>query len=170
MAKFEKKLLKSGDINGGYQFNNGDGVQANAINAPIEAILYLQDEYSSLKEKVSNLEGGIGTGTIYFYDSVVAEILNFSGGDIYYEYSIEVDGEDIILNEEFFANKCTHVNFGGTGDESGAYLFFYEKSVKLSFYEAFPVYVNGEDIAYAYGEPDYVTFVAPQVLHVTIHD
>lgn len=42
MAQFEAKLLSPTDINGGEQYKNGDIVDANAINAPIEAALLIQ--------------------------------------------------------------------------------------------------------------------------------
>ncbi|MBR2312215.1 MAG: hypothetical protein IKA46_02885 [Clostridia bacterium] len=134
-------------------------------------------ELSLLKEDVESIKRRLGiledqTGTVYFYDSVVDEILDsVDFNDLESQwYSIEIDGIPTLMDEDFFHNKCTHVNFGGTGDESGAYLFFYERSVKLSFYEAFFVYVNGEDIAYACNGPEYFTYTAPQVLHITLHD
>lgn len=131
---------------------------------------YVDNKVGELGARITALEDGSGTGTVYFYDSVVNEILDFFGDEGDGATSIEIDGVDTTMDKEFFENRCTHVNFGGTGDESGAYLFFYEKSVKLSFYEAFPVYVNGEDIASAVVGPVFSTYTAPQVLHVTLHD
>lgn len=42
MANFEPKKFNASDINGGQKFNNGDGISAEAINAPIESALLMQ--------------------------------------------------------------------------------------------------------------------------------
>lgn len=42
MAQFEAKLLNANEINGGQRYQNGDIVDADAINAPIEAALLIQ--------------------------------------------------------------------------------------------------------------------------------
>lgn len=42
MANFERKTFNANDINGGQKFNNGDGISAEAINAPIESALLMQ--------------------------------------------------------------------------------------------------------------------------------
>ena len=39
MANFEPKTFNASDINGGQKFRNGDGISAEAINAPIESAL-----------------------------------------------------------------------------------------------------------------------------------
>ena len=59
MAQFEPKKLNIGEINGGNRFNNGDGVSAEAINAPIEAALYAEEiakEAIGVKEQVQDHE------------------------------------------------------------------------------------------------------------------
>lgn len=63
MAQFEPKKLNIGEINDGNRFNNGDGIGAEAINAPIEAAYYAQEiadnleyEYKDLKEIADNHE------------------------------------------------------------------------------------------------------------------
>ena len=42
MANFEPKTFNASDINGGQKFRNGDGISAEAINAPIESALFAQ--------------------------------------------------------------------------------------------------------------------------------
>ena len=42
MANFEPKEFNASDINGGQKFRNGDGISAEAINAPIESVLFTQ--------------------------------------------------------------------------------------------------------------------------------
>jgi hypothetical protein len=42
MAQFEAKTFNPSDINYGQRYQNGDIVDANAINAPIEAALLIQ--------------------------------------------------------------------------------------------------------------------------------
>lgn len=42
MADFQAKPINISDINGGQKYENGSGINSNAINAPIEAALFMQ--------------------------------------------------------------------------------------------------------------------------------
>lgn len=122
--------------------------------------------FAALEDRVTMLEGGTGTGTIYFYDDLAAEVASYAEDD-YDPFYIEVDGKKTDLTSSFFANKCTHIDFGGDAEESGAYLYFYEKSVKLAFYEIIDVCANGEWIS---GVGESYTYTAPEAVHITLHD
>lgn len=51
MAQFEAKRLDESKINGGNRYNVGDGVSEEAINAPIEGVLYAQNFLDVAMEK-----------------------------------------------------------------------------------------------------------------------
>lgn len=59
MAEFQAKTFNKNEINGGQRFNEGDGISAGAINAPIEASLLMQ----SLATNQPNIEKANNVGT-----------------------------------------------------------------------------------------------------------
>ena len=79
MAQFTAKRLDESKINGGNRYNVGDGVSEEAINAPIEGVLYAQnfldvameksqvaiDGVSELKEKQSEQDKKIEENSQY---------------------------------------------------------------------------------------------------------
>ena len=62
MANFEPKEFNASDINGGQKFRNGDGISAEAINAPIESALLMQELATTQPQYIEN--GGSPSVTI----------------------------------------------------------------------------------------------------------
>ena len=62
MANFEPKTFNASDINGGQKFRNGDGITPEAINAPIESALLMQELATTQPQYIEN--GGSPSVTI----------------------------------------------------------------------------------------------------------
>lgn len=62
MANFEPKTFNASDINGGQKFNAGDGITTDAINAPIESALLMQELATTQPQYIEN--GGSPSVTI----------------------------------------------------------------------------------------------------------
>lgn len=121
--------------------------------------------FTALEDRITALEGG--TGTLYFYNGLVdaiGEAIDEGYDDGFY---IRINGKIMALDDAFWS-KCTHVDFGGSTEESGAYLYHYEGTVELGFYEVIEVYANGEWVETAGGFGFSCT--APEVVHLTTHD
>lgn len=120
-------------------------------------------ELESIKDRVTALEGG--KGMLYIYKALKDEILFMYDPGVTGEYYIEVNGERIELDDAFF-NSCLYLDFGGTTNESGVYVYPYEGTLTLSVLENIEIAVNG-DVDWVNMEY-YATFIAPQDAHVTL--
>lgn len=153
MANFEPKEFNASDINGGQKFRNGDGISAEAINAPIESALLMQ-------EKVKNIipEGGtegqvltkteIGTawkdapsgggGSIEGVESTENAI------KITKPLEINIEGKEEILPEKYnFDNVDEYVSIGDVSQyvvNGGLYLYIPYLTGRSSNYDGTEVY------------------------------
>lgn len=177
MAAFEKKALSFSEINGGQKFNSGDGVQPNAINAPIEAIGFLQDEVAAIKTKIGTLEDG-AKGTLYIYkdaaDFMISNYGYFISFDTKYATDEHIDDEpisvDVPMNTDFFEKSCTFIDLVEYDDRetmSGVYVYQYEGTIWLELTEEGVVKVNGEFPDTDEFDQD-ISFTAPESVHLTL--
>lgn len=111
MASFEGKKLIPSEINGGQQFKQGDGIPANALNDPIQAIIKLQEEQSSIE-----IDDALSTeSTNAVQNKVVTKALDGKMGKKQSEY-FGYSGTDIVQVPGFINNVATAI----VGAESSA--------------------------------------------------
>jgi hypothetical protein len=62
MAGFSIKEIQQSSINNGQKYNNGDGLQPEALNEIVGGVLYNNSEIKKIKETLSNQGGTGGAG------------------------------------------------------------------------------------------------------------
>lgn len=160
MANFYPTEISLGNINGGERFENGDLLDANAINAPIEASYYAQQKAKNAEaiaeaalSKINDSAAGAITlsaypiGSVYISTGKTSPAQLFGGGweqitDKFLLCASSIDSDSTKYNvgdeggsEDAVIVKHTH-NFIGTGGQIDGYdasgLYRYNSNVTYS--------------------------------------
>lgn len=145
MADFQAKPINISDINGGQKYENGSGINSNAINSPIEAALFMQslgtnqpditeidgigvpnvsilEESNGVRLKFSNLKGKDGNSPDF---DLIEEILVTEASNIM--RTQEPDGtaynfEEVVISIKY-TSKASAVNTVRTNINNNMHAF-----------------------------------------------
>lgn len=129
--KFQEKRIVLSQINGGYRYEDGDGIQPEAINAPIEGLAYLQRAISLIvPQDVLDNVGALGAkyrafgeigyhSTNPIYASMEYTRTGVGVGVIHIDFTVDKDGAlpdsfrilDLYKIKSAFANKGIAIDF-----------------------------------------------------------
>jgi hypothetical protein len=119
MANFELKPISLDNINKGVRYENGDIVEAETINAPIEASAWAQEMARQAFELAQSTESGKVTLAAYPIGSVYISASNISPAELFGGSWLPINDRFLVASGSYFENtksggSTTHNHGKGT--------------------------------------------------------
>jgi hypothetical protein len=125
MENFKPQKFVPSDLNGGFRYENGDIVDAYAINTPIEASYYAQETAERANEKAQSAldyvfsEGGINPLAVYPIGSIYLSISKTSPAEIFGGEWEQITNRFLLAASEFDSNSPQY-QLGAEGGSADA--------------------------------------------------